>query len=279
MSLFDPPPGECRLFLPAVFRLSLTPVRTLFLHMGPGMNAGAERLLLGKLPAYSAVDFWDQPASTGPGAFNRIAEAATVRAEALAQTHGEPIALIAHSFGGHFAREIILRSPQSVHSVCLISAGHDVAGQFLRLLTKLSVNEETPADLAREMRDYLRNSTGDAVSHVWEIIGWITRDPNFMRLYWSDRRQFDVFTHLTRDLPPLDFETFQCVVKDFLTSPSFMPTSMEWKGKAELVLGANDPLMDLRDCPAYWRGFFPQLEVEVRRSSGHYPHLESALAK
>ncbi len=247
--------------------------------MGPGMNAGAERLLLAKDPAYAEVDFWDQPQATGTDAFTKIARAATERAEALARGHGGPIDLIAHSFGGHFAREIAENRPDLVRSIRLISTSHDVAGQFLRLMRTHAVDPETPAELAVEMQSLLRQISDDGRSRIWEIIGLITRDPSFMRLYWPKREQFDTFVNLTRTLPALHAETFASVVKEYLNNLSDMPTRMPWKGKAELVLGAIDPLISVDEAEKYWRRCFPRLEVEIRESSGHYPHLETPLAE
>src|ERR1700737_4149464 len=86
-------------------------VKALFLHWGPGCNAEVERRWFGD---GTLIDWWDQPKVTGPQAFETIASAARARLDDLHALTGDPLHLIAHSFGGKLAQALAESSPEKI---------------------------------------------------------------------------------------------------------------------------------------------------------------------
>jgi len=249
----------------------------LFLHMGPGLNAVTESMLLGS--RNPAVDYWDQPSVTGENAFSDLVEAAITKAKALAAASGKPIELIAHSFGGHLAREIIDKTPETVASLTLLSTGHDLVASFHTLLRKLEKDSETPAELLLKMTEYLRENPGARLATFWLEVGMIVKDQTFGRPYWPTKELFQNFLAVFAKAPPLSFPTFKAVVNSFLRKRDFIPKRMQWKGPVSLILGDCDPLIQVSETVMYWQTLFPQLTKTIRKNSGHYAHIEDVLRK
>lgn len=244
--------------------------------MGPGLNSFVEReLLREKWP--TACDFWDQPQVTGDSAYRDLIDAALSKAETLSEGGRRKIDLIAHSFGGHLARECVEKMGETVNSVRLISTGHDPTVGFHRLLGKLSIDGETPAAVRDAAQALLARYPIPDQAPLWEMVGLIVQDPAFMRLYWPSRNHYDAYLKASARAPQLAFQTFQDVLNDFSRNGPPIPSRISWKGKAELILGSEDPLIDPTKVRSYWETCFSNLKVSIQPHSGHYPHLENVL--
>lgn len=245
--------------------------------MGPGLNSTAESILLSS--QNPTVDYWDQPAVTGDRAFEDLVDAAVTRAQTLAQASGKPIKLIAHSFGGQIAREIIAKTPETVDSLTLLSAGHDLVASFHSLLTALSVDTETPTELRLKATTFLHEHPEARLENFWTEVGMIVQDPSFERLYWPSIELYQNYTVIAEKAPPLSFPTFKDVANSFLRKVDFIPKRMQWKGPVSLTLGDRDPLILVSETEKYWQTLFPQLTKTIRKNSGHFVHLEDVLRK
>ncbi len=248
------------------------PKSTLFLHMGPGLNAGIERKLFShKNPE---VDYWDQPAVRGPHAYSDLLAETLRRVESLYASGSSPINLVAHSFGGILAAEVLRKIPEKVSSLTLLSTGHDLVKSFYLLLSRLASDSATPADLRKKMETHLRENPEPTLDPFWSTIGMIVEDPNFMRLYWPTDSHFTEHRKLAEKFPPLDFLTFEATLNSYLRIPSEIPKRISWDGPVTLILGDRDPLLTVGETTRYWRTLFPSLLSKVRPGSGHFVHLE-----
>lgn len=244
--------------------------------MGPGLSAFAEREILSQSWPKN-TDFWDQPAVSGPAAYRDLVEATFEKIETLSAGGKNKIDLVAHSFGGNLARECLEKMGASVASVRLISTGPDPVAGFHRLLKRLVAEEETESTLQKKIAAFFAESPLPGRESLWEMIGLIGQDPNFMRIYWPERALYDAYNGIAARGPGIDFSTFQDVLNDFSRKDPAIPSRILWKGKAELILGEKDPLLDPEEVARYWRTCFPELDVRRKPDSGHFPHLEDAL--
>lgn len=248
---------------------------TLFLHMGPGLTAGVERVVLG--PLHPEVDYWDQPLVSGLNAFTDLVNAALARAELLAENNRGKVHLVAHSFGGHIAREICELRPKSVASLTLFNTGFDVVGGFHSLLNALARDPGTPAALRKSAIDFLLSNPVSHLELLWPMFGIITQDPNFMRLYWKNEALFLRHQKLSANLPPFAFQTYQDALNSFLKTFNATPKQPSWDGPVHLVLGDSDPTISAGETITYWQTVFPKLTTAIRKKSCHFTHLEDEL--
>lgn len=244
--------------------------------MGPGMSAFAEReLLRDRWPPNT--DFWDQPQVNGPTAYRDLVAATFSKLEELSGGGKRKVDLIAHSFGGQLARECAGNMGEIVDSVRLISTGPDPLSGFYRLLIRLADDSRTDPALREKMSAFLAARPKSSDAPLWEMVGLIVQDPEFMRVYWPKRSLFEAYLGVAARGPALAFSTFQDVLNDFSRNGPPIPTRITWKGRAELVLGEKDPLMDPDETERFWKACFSDLKVTRESRSGHFPHLEDAL--
>jgi pimeloyl-ACP methyl ester carboxylesterase len=244
---------------------------TLFLHMGPGLNAYVERQLM--QDQRPEVYFWDQPPVEGPTAYEQLIEAAITVVDEMQKAAAKPIHLLAHSFGGHLAKEILYQRPMSVASCDFFSTGFDPAQGFHHLLMKLQHDSQTSVAVKRKMADVLSRHPSASAENVWEIIAQILEEPDFMRLYWPTVQQYERYKKISSGGPAFQATTFEDVLKGFFRRPA-RSGPHPWKGPLALFLGAGDPLISVPEDSACWRQLFPGLTLAVVPDSGHYPHLK-----
>ncbi len=244
----------------------------LFLHMGPGLHAHAERALLGK--TQPEVLFWDQPRVTGPSAYQQLVEAVVLKVDELFSNSGKPIRLIAHSFGGHLATEAVNLRPHAVGECVFYNTVFSAAHGFYLLLHKLRDDRHSPPDLKLKIAQFLNLNPQSKNESLWDYCQFVIQDPDFMRLYWPSPALYAKYLRLTQAAPPLAFDVFQDVLNGFYAAARPSAPSA-WKGKLKMVVGKQDPLMDLGVDPSQWNRIFSNFELAVLPDSGHFSHLES----
>ncbi|MGE0763535.1 MAG: alpha/beta fold hydrolase [Bdellovibrionales bacterium] len=244
---------------------------TLFLHMGPGLNAHVERQVLSA--HFPEVHFWDQPAVLGPGAFDQLVQSALAQVESMYQSTQRPVKLMAHSFGGQLARAIIGRRPELIGDSIFYNAGYCPATAFYRLLRRLGQDAQTPGDLKQDIAAFLKLHPQAEINRLWDYVTMVVRDANFMRLYWAKQKHFEHYVALSAGGPTLLFQTFQDVLNDFylIRRPA---QRLAWSGRVRLEMGDQDPLIDVQADASQWGAIFANLHLVVQPDSGHYSHLE-----
>ena len=242
---------------------------TLFLHGGPGLSSGVERLWFGDaLP----ICWWDQPliADRSSSAFGQLVEAATGQLRMMANQSSQPVALIVHSFGAQIALELVRRVPELIQDLTVLGSGpNPVASLFVlcRRLTEIHSTPELEAAIGMAQRQLNRRN-------FESMILLAAQHPAYPSVYFGPNSIVrDRFLSLLPQTRPLDLETFFNVMDDFLHTPDAMPM-VNYGGKVKIVLGLHDPLMPVAATIENWRRLFPQLSSEVLNCA-HFIHLEA----
>lgn len=238
--------------------------------MGPGGSSYVERTRLAdRLPA---VEFWDQPKTYGSAAYTDLVRSCRQKLEDLSRD-GSPVDLIAHSFGGHLAVELMRSSPARVRSCLMVNTVTDLIGGFARLvntaITDPSVPAELRGDLDKRLKAWRKRDDHDFPA----LIDVVLAIPDFMSYYWASPASYSEHQRIASQGPPLDLAQFMDVMAEFLRRdgggalpPEGIPV--------RFLFGAEDPLSDFaREC-AMWRRFFPGSEFKLIPASGHHVHLE-----
>lgn len=246
-------------------------LRYLFLHFGPGGNAGLERLWLQNYS--SLVDFWDQP--TNVSTFDELSRQCVDR-----YNSGNYKGIIAHSFGCDLAFKISqkLNIPIEMH---FISPLRDIPTAFINLAHNLAAEAESGdrkiqlTEAAQKMKatpnwEPGKNLSPADLNQFVQLVMAAGADPNYYRAFWFQPEKLKAFEHALPKIPQLDQTCWQNVMIDFLVNHQ----AKEKAVKAQVYVGVEDPYFGLlRDEKSYWEksgANFVSLE-----KTGHYPHLES----
>ena len=244
--------------------------RALFLHGGPGGSAQLERAWFGTaLP----IEWWDQPRLTMDAArpLRAISSAGVEKIIELTDAAGDPIALVAHSFGGRVALAIANELPERVCEVVLISCGAHLPSQVVRL--GRATARDHPGDKGLEQALRTAEQRNDLDS-LLALITVVTSTPQWVRQYFgahSDEVR-SRYCAVAPNGPDVDPATFVAVLREQLATPS-TPTESRFGGRVALWLGAEDPLLDIHEETAFWRSSFPAMDISVV-PGGHMLHLE-----
>lgn len=243
--------------------------RTLFLHGGPGLSAGIERLWFGdRLP----IVWWDQPAvpAGAPDPFGQLVAAATARVRALAEESGAPVALVAHSFGGRIAYALARAVPELVADITLLGCAAEVFPQFFRLFARMTQLHASPAlaDAIAAAQTHLDLRSFEAMVLV------AAAHPAYPAVYFGpgSAAALDRFLALLPQVRFLDAPTFLAVLGGLFDAPALAPAA-GFTGEVTLLLGRHDPLLVPEQDIAAWRAAFPRLHARVV-DCGHIVHLE-----
>ncbi|MCC2678596.1 MAG: hypothetical protein K0R29_1172 [Pseudobdellovibrio sp.] len=247
--------------------------------MGPGANAQADEAILSS--AFPNVFFWNQPLQkNATHAFgNLIEEAKSQVAKLSAANNGNPVNVIAHSFGGHIFHALSLQIPDLLKSCSFYGTGYDIPGGFFKLLTVMRQSPSTESALKEKMDTFLAVHHESKASDIWNYIGLIAQDPAFFRHYWPTQDLFNGFIATAAKTEPMDMESFQNILNDFLNS-HFTPENLSkssWQGPIEIHFGDKDPLIEINKETGLWKTIFPQAHIKVLKNSGHFAHLEKYL--
>ena len=242
---------------------------TLFLHGGPGLHCAVEREWFGDtLP----VLWWDQPTvAESPAPFNTLVTHAAKQLEAMVDSTGGQVGLIAHSFGGQIATALIRKHPALISRITLLGCPHD-RFQFFFLLAQrlLETGHEFPG-----LQDALAavEENCDEAS-FFSLIQACYPGGNLPGIYFGPHSSGarNRYLSVLATAPPVDFATFFAVMKEFLLIPnSTQPTGYD--GEVVIIMGRDDPLLDLEADRRKWLDVFPQANFK-QVDAGHFLQFE-----
>jgi pimeloyl-ACP methyl ester carboxylesterase len=252
----------------------------LFLHMGPGFHSLIEAQLLAR--HWPHLEYWNQPLISEPfAAFKQLVDASKTKVNELYSYTGEPIQLVAHSFGGHIATQILREMPEKIESCDFYSTGYNIPESFYSLLQHLQKDSATEAGLKNQIDIFIKSKNGEAPnkSEIWSYLTLISQDPTFFRFYWPTAELFQKYISFAANTPATDILTFQNVLNDFLDQHFQIENlkPVKWSGKINFHLGDQDPLLLLDSETKIWKTLYPQAEFNILKTSGHFIHLENFL--
>jgi pimeloyl-ACP methyl ester carboxylesterase len=249
----------------------MTSTSTLYLHGGPGLNAGVERAWFDdSLP----VLWWDQPLVGNAAApLDALVLACEAQVEAMAAQSGAPVRLLAWSFGGQLAASLAHRIPSLVDSIVLLGCIPDLALGFVRLGTRLAA--EHPGDEAlhsalAQARQAGRNTEAS--------MALVAACGPYLPAAWFGPDSSAAATRFQSLASALQFDgtTFSAVLVDHLgMQPRKTPARFD--GPVTFVAGRHDRFLAPDEDAALWRRTFPQLSARTM-DCGHAVQFEAAPA-
>jgi len=245
----------------------------LFLHGGPGLNAGIERAWFQRrLP----IHWWDQPVvlpgSTDP--LGQLVAASQNQVRRMADAAGGPVSLVAHSFGAQIAIALAREIPSLIQCITLLGCAPTPFQPIFRLCRKLLKTQASPT-----LEASLANAEADLNSHHFKaMVLAAATHPAYLPVHFgSDSNTVrDLFMAPFASGRLMNLETFLTVMNDLLGTPQQAQNQAQnerFDGEVRLVLGCQDPLLDRDEDIAAWRRVFPQLQHQVV-DCGHFVHLE-----
>ena len=252
--------------------------KTLFLHGGPGLHAAVERAWFGNsLP----VLWWDQPAiaTDDPTPFHTLAGHAARQLQTLADSSGQQVDLVAHSYGCLIAAALASKHPALIRRITLLGClSLNPFHPFLYLGHKLlEAGYERPG-----LQDAMRAAQESPdESRFTALIQACFPDPAIPDIYFGPGSVAakDRYLALASAAPPIDVPTFFAVMFDRLRAPP-QPRAeacpehrrRRFDGEVTAILGKHDPL-HVEESSEKWREIFPQAQFKVM-DAGHFLHLE-----
>lgn len=245
----------------------------LFLHYGPGGNAGLERLWLND---WSEVEFWDRPGLPE----EQLSLENVARSVFDKWNSGQYEGVIAHSFGFNLYLLMQSKFPIKPRKLIVLAPVLDVSMGFASFARKMEMDKPAQV-LEKSMKGRRYGAPLDTEEQMmfWGLIQTILGDPNYFKLYWAQDSNLQKFLDLAAQIKPLHFPSWQKLINESLSVDWLsILTNSQWKASInQLILGAKDPyFLTASEQKNFWEqwGF----EVEVITEVAHYPHLEASLA-
>lgn len=248
-------------------------VPNLFLHGGPGLSCGAERARYG---AQLPIHWWDQPRGVVMFAhpFGELVEMATDTVSECAQQCGQPVGLVAHSFGAQLALHVASRIPEQLYAVTLLAPVFDIVDALARVARCVLERRADAAGLQRALR--LLAQQPSSRDGFWLLVDELMATPDFLRVYFSDEaaNEYAAFVDLMSREPLMDAAAFRALVQDSWDLPT-IHGSIALACPVDLVFGKYDVLSNSSDEEAVWLRYFTHARSR-HLDAGHFIHLERA---
>jgi pimeloyl-ACP methyl ester carboxylesterase len=248
--------------------------KSLYLHMGPGMNAEPEKSVFSQENPH--IVFWNQPAiQSGDSAFAELASQAKKQIETLAaaNTESKKINLIAHCFGASLALECLKTHGDFIEECQFIAPTFCMNDFLLSLLQAMADAHHTDPALKLKIRHYLQKPYSPGL--FWEGYDLVMQDPAFSRCYWISPEKQKFYMSHTQNLA-FDEMTFKNVVSSFLKLKSESSPS-PFLGKVGFFIGSTDPIMKNSQLINNVKSQFVNSYIRTFDNTGHFPHFESQL--
>lgn len=252
-------------------RVEMPGVPNLFLHGGPGLCCLAERE---HYDTTLLIHWWDQPRGVVMFAhpFAELVEMATDTVSECALQCGQPVGLVAHSFGAQLALHVASRIPEHLYAVTLLAPAFNIVDALTRVGRCVLERGADAAGLQRALRllaeqPYNRDC-------FWSLFDALLATPDFLRVYFSRDAdaQYAAFAGLMAREPLFDASALRAILQDFWElRPIDGPIAPGCP--VDLVFGKYDLLSDPSEEEAIWLQYFPQARSR-HLDAGHFVHLE-----
>lgn len=245
--------------------------KSLFLHLGPGMNAEPEKLAFSK--ANPHITFWNQPLiNSALTAFDVLTKEAKKQIEILSHD-SHKVNLIGHCFGASVAVEC-LRTHADYIEECQLIAPTFCMNEFLvSLLKALGQRTDTSEELKEKISSFLTAPYTPEL--FWEGYKLIMQDANFSRCYWYSSEKQKIYQTFAQNLS-FDEMTFKNVVDDFL-GLNLHKKLPAFSGKVSFVIGNQDSILKDSATLNLAKSHYKNSSTSLVENSSHYPHFETTV--
>lgn len=245
--------------------------RKLYLHAGPGLTAALERQWFGEsLP----VHWWDQPAvaATDPQPYRTLLATARRELVRLADPCGRPVDVIAHSFGGLLAFDLLAEAGEHIGALTLLAPATDPYRQLARLGARLAAGADAAPPLKTAVAQARRHRSR---AHLQQLVAAILVTDHPLRPYWGPQADTARKRHeaLAAEHFAFDAGTYLSVAWDRSSQAPRSPHARPHAGgPVRCLFGRRDPLLGPAE-RALWRRWLPHAEHRLVEA-GHFLPFE-----
>lgn len=243
----------------------------LYLHAGPGLTAALERQWFGEtLPMH----WWDQPAVavTDPQPYRTLLAAAHRELARLADRTGRPVDVIAHSFGGLLAFDLLAEVGERIGALTLLAPATDPYRQLATLGARLAAGPDATPTLKTAVAQARRHRSR---AHLQRLVAAILATDNPLRPYWGPHADAARERHeaLAAEHFAFDADTYLSVAWDRSGQTPRPPLDRPHAGgPVRCLFGRRDPLLGPAE-RALWRRWLPHAGHRLVEA-GHFLPFE-----
>lgn len=252
-------------------------ISVFYLHGGPALGPVFER---NRYPDASHVHWWQQPlakpCATRP--YQDLLEAALAELRRVAAEAGQPLTLMASSFGAHLAVHLARQAPELVKNIVLLAPTYNPEDAMMRIARRafrVHTNDHQAGKLAAALAMYDHDP---GRPRFWDVFGALSLLPDVTGLYFGPlggEAATRSFAELIKQPGAFDVSTSVAVSDDF-AAQDHTPQTSPFNGAVAVLFGAHDPMIDAEQGREQWSKVFPQAEF-FKVESGHFPLLELTL--
>lgn len=247
-----------------------------YLHGGPALGPVFERA---RYPDADHVHWWHQPLAKPCAArpFLDLQEATVTEFRRVAAEAGQPLTVMASSFGAHLAVHLARQAPELVKEIVLLAPTFDPEQAALRLARRafrVHTGHEHAGKLATALAMY---EDDPGRPRFWDVFGALSLLPDVTELYFgpAGADAARTFAELIHQPGAFDGPTSVATSDDF-SALDHSPMQSPFAGPVSVLFGAYDPMIDAEQDRKVWEVIFPQAEF-FKVETGHFPLLELTL--
>lgn len=248
-----------------------------YLHGGPGLGPVFERA---RYPDAAHVHWWHQPlakpCATRP--YQDLLDAALAELRRAAAERGEPLTVMASSFGAHLAVHLARQAPELIKEIVLLAPTYNPEEAALRLARRafrVHTDHQHAGKLATALAMY---EDDPGRPRFWDVFGALSLLPDVTELYFGPGAGPDAarsFAELLQQPGAFDGPTSVATSDDF-SAQDHTPVRSPYQGPVSVLFGAYDPMIDADKDRELWAQVFPQAGF-FKIETGHFPLLELTL--
>ena len=248
-----------------------------YLHGGPALGPVFERA---RYPEASHVHWWHQPLAKpcAERPYRDLLQATLTEFRRVAAEAGQPLTVMASSFGAHLAVHLAQHAPALIKDIVLLAPTFNPEQAALRLARRaFRVHTDHPnaGKLATALAMY---EDDPGRPRFWDVFGALSQLPDVTDLYFGPNGGVEAarsFSELIQQPGAFDGPTSVATSDDF-SAIDHTPLRSAFDGPVSVLFGAYDPMIDAEHDRTVWETIFPQAAF-FKVETGHFPLLELSL--
>ncbi|MRW94606.1 alpha/beta hydrolase [Duganella sp. FT80W] len=247
------------------------------MHGGPALAPVFERA---RYPEATHIHWWHQPLAKpcAERPYRDLLDAALAELQRVAGEGGQPLTLMASSFGAHLAVHLARQAPQLVKDIVLLAPTYNPEDASLRLARRafrVHSHDHHAGKLAAALSMYEHDP---GRPRFWDVFGALTLLPDVTELYFGPTggaQAASDFRALIQQPGAFDGPSSVAISDDF-AALDHTPVASPFTGPVSVLFGTYDPIIDADKDRTLWETVFPQASF-FTVETGHFPLLELSL--
>lgn len=266
------------LLLALTFTLNLVAGETfIFIHGGPGFNSNPEVNLIAPMFEKAGHKFivWNEPSALRVGeefvaasAYQNALKSAEKFIEKQYEISGS-VNIIAHSFGSHIARHLMLEKPHLIDRVIMVSPSLNQHNCDLNIF-KIALNDLKGTNLAQAqiLEKLIPNVVEEFNENKLNAYVVASSVPTLFVNYWANTQDMGEFFQYYSGQYAFD-------INSFIAVRSTMPVvkMVDINVPTLFVFGENDPVINYKDALDSVVPYFVNNQVTIIPGARHYSYI------